>query len=117
MRKFMAVNWKESVSCLESAGLVVDYLDKDHSILDALLEVERIVEELELHDGFIGQPTAINFLHSVNDTKRLHRVLCFAISLNSTRCQMSFPSPHVHHVVTDLWVDGGDEIAVLNVDI
>lgn len=94
-----------------------DYLHKQQAIFDTFFKVEGIVEKLELENCLVGQPATVDLFRSLNNSKCIERIHRFAVSLDSSRFQMSFPSPHMHHVVTDLGIDRGDKVTILNVNV
>lgn len=74
------------------------YFHEKQTIFHSLFQIERIVEELELQDCFIVQPSSVNFFNTVDDSKSLDVIrdlLLVALQYRS-RLQVCLPFSHVH---------------------
>lgn len=77
--------------------------------------MERIVEEFELQDRLVGEPSLVNLLYAVNDSKRLKLTRRFRLGAAryKARLQVSLPFPDVNARLIG-WIDRGDEVAIVD---
>lgn len=77
--------------------------------------MERIVEELELQDRLVGEPSFVDLLHAVDDSESLNLACRFRLGAAryKARLQVSLPFSDVNARLIG-WINRGDEVAIVD---